>query len=423
MKRNLKTSFLLIPVFVFAGILTLSVKPENQTAPIKAGFSKILITPADPVRMSGYAARKDPFKGVHDDLFAAAAVFDDGTTKTCVITSDVISYAMDYVDETKSRIAKSTGIPAANILMSAVHNHGGPITRAYENDLSENEKKYIATLQDKLVQVVKEASDKIQPAKIGVGKGICKMNINRRSELADGSISLGRNPYGICDQEVGVIRVDDMNSKTIGLMVNWPCHGTTGGQENYQITGDWPGATARELEKSLGSAVIMVSAGASGDINPIYGPNDNFGDINSMGYILGREVKKVYDEIETKQANELEVVSQSLMAKGKKPSESRQPNVSLTPDGEREIRLATMKIGNILLCGISGELFNEIGLKIKEDSPYKNTFIMTHCNGSSGYLCTDIAYKEGGYEPMVSRTMPGTAQQIIDGFRAMNNGL
>src|SRR3970040_2189501 len=113
-------------------------------------------------------------------------------------------------------------------------------------------------------------------------------------------------------------------------MVNWPCHATTGGQENYQVTGDWPGATAREIEKSLGSAVIMVSAGASGDINPIYGPNDNFGDINSIGYILGREVKKVYEGIETKPAYELKVVSQSLMAKGKKPSESRQPNVSLT---------------------------------------------------------------------------------------------
>jgi hypothetical protein len=60
---------------------------------------------------------------------------------------------------------------------------------------------------------------------------------------------------------------------------------------------------------------------------------------------------------------------------------------------------------------------------VKEESPYKNTFIYTHCNGNSGYLCTDISYKEGGYEPMVSRTMPGTEEKISKTFREMNNEL
>lgn len=56
----------------------------------------------------------------------------------------------------------------------------------------------------------------------------------------------------------------------------------------------------------------------------------------------------------------------------------------------------------------------EIGMEIKELSPYKNTFIVTHCNGSNGYLCTDKAYEEGGYEPMVSKTMPGTERTILE---------
>jgi hypothetical protein len=99
------------------------------------------------------------------------------------------------------------------------------------------------------------------------------------------------------------------------------------------------------------------------------------------------------------------------------------PNVSLEPGPEVDIRISSLKIGNILIAGISGELMNEIGLKIKEESPYKNTFVYTHCNGNSGYLCTDISYAEGGYEPMVSRTMPGTEKKINDAFRKMNNEL
>ena len=66
---------------------------------------------------------------------------------------------------------------------------------------------------------------------------------------------------------------------------------------------------------------------------------------------------------------------------------------------------------------------SEIGMKIKKDSPYKNTFILTHCDGSSGYLVTDKAYQEGGYEPMVSRTMPGTEKIIRNTFKEINNGL
>ena len=57
--------------------------------------------------------------------------------------------------------------------------------------------------------------------------------------------------------------------------------------------------------------------------------------------------------------------------------------------------------------------------EIKSESPYRNTIIITHCNGNSGYLCTDAAYPEGGYEAMVSRTMPGTERLISDTLKKM----
>jgi hypothetical protein len=62
-------------------------------------------------------------------------------------------------------------------------------------------------------------------------------------------------------------------------------------------------------------------------------------------------------------------------------------------------------------------------MKIKKESPFTNTVMLTHCNGSSGYLCTDEAYVEGGYEPMASRTMPGTEKIIVSTFAEMLNGL
>ena len=249
------------------------------------------------------------------------------------------------------------------------------------------------------------------------------MNINRRANHADGGIWLGRNPAGVCDREVGVIRVDDLENNTIAVWVNWPCHATTNGQDNYEITGDWPGATARNVEKAYQDAIVLVTAGASGDINPVYGPNESFRDINAIGLTLGNEVVRVCSEIETYKQKDIKAISNPVMAKGKKRSEDRMPNVSLEPGEDVEIRMSSIKIGNIVVSGISGELMNEIGLKAKEDSPYKFTFIVSNCDGGSGYLCTDIAYKEGGYEPMTARTMPGTQKLIEDNFRTINNSL
>jgi len=414
---------ILFTIFFTISILLLGFQVNDEIDIIKAGTSKIIITPDEPVRMSGYAARTDPFKGIHDDIYASAVVFDNGYTKTCIITADVIGFSHEYVDETKSMIEKETGIIASNILITAAHNHGGPTTRAYGGEPTKSEEEYVETLKKKMVQIVKESDKKLQPVKIGVAKGTCKMNVNRRARHAEGGITLGRNPEGVCDNEVGVIRLDAMDGKTIGLLVNWPCHATTGGQENYLITGDWPGAAAREVEKAYPDAVVLVTAGASGDINPIYGPNTNFNDIEAIGQILASEVIRICAEAELYTMKDLSVSNKVIKAAGKKTSASRMPDVSLDPGPEVDIRVSSLIIGNILIAGISGELMNEIGLQVKEESPYKNTFIYTHCNGNSGYLCTDVAYKEGGYEPMVSRTMPGTEEQISGTFKEMNNEL
>jgi hypothetical protein len=132
---------------------------------------------------------------------------------------------------------------------------------------------------------------------------------------------------------------------------------------------------------------------------------------------VGQEAVKVFNNIQTEIPSEIKMVQGILPAKGKKRGESRMPNVSLESAEDQMIRLSGCRIGSILLAGISGELMTEIGMLMKDYSPYKNTFIITHCNGSNGYLCTDDAYKEGGYEPMVSKTMPGTAEAILLTFK------
>jgi neutral ceramidase len=185
------------------------------------------------------------------------------------------------------------------------------------------------------------------------------------------------------------------------------------------ITGDWPAAVTRYVSRHFKELPIAMTVGASGDINPIYGPNNDFDDMEALGSVLGEQIINVTKEITTRKNNTVHVLSREIDVPGKETSASRMPGEKLVPGQPAKIRLSVMKIDSVVLAGVSGELMTTIGIRIKQQSPFSNTIILTHCNGSSGYLCTDEAYKEGGYEPMVSRTMPGVEKIIVSNFLEM----
>ena len=396
-----------------------------QSQGLRAGAFTVNITPSKPVPLSGYAGRAQPSTGVHDSIYARAFVFDDGQTLACLIQADLIGFSFEFADEINLEVEKRTGIPRQNSFLVAAHNHGAPSTRAYGETATENLALYLIELRSKLVEAAIRAWESRIPVKTGYAEGTCRMNINRRARHYAGGIWLGRNPEGPCDHTVGVLRLDNMNDQTVALMVNWPCHATVNGQENSLITGDWPGSTVRYLEKNFKAGIpIGMFAGASGDINPIYGPHNNFGEMDAIGLILGEEVVKITSAISTRPGGKLAVLSRELSVPGKQRSTGRMmPNETLIPGDSVKLRLSVLKIGTLAFTGISGELMTEIGMEIKKGSPFRQTQVITHCNGNSGYLCTDAAYREGGYEPMVSGTMPGIGRIIVENMLKMLNSL
>ncbi len=386
----------------------------NRVNTVSLGVSQANITPGTPTLMSGYGARKTPFTGVHDSLYASAFYFFGEKVKTLLITADLIGFSFGFVDEVKSMISSKIGIPPENIMVVAVHNHGGP---SINDNGTETVREYTRYLKKKLTNLAVEASKNAAPFRMGVGKGYCNMNINRRAEFAKGEVWLGRNPDGPCSHELGVVKFESMGNKPLAILINWPCHGTATGESNYQITGDWPGSAARYIKKQMGEGVVVaVTAGASADINPIYGPGNDFREVEAIGYHVGAETSNVLAQIETFPVKTIQAMDTTLSFPGKKRSQGHFPQASYESGPDTEIRLSAFKIGSLVLAGISGELMTEIGMGIKKQSPYSGTIILTHCNGSSGYICTDKSYPEGGYEIKVTKLMPGVEKPLIRGF-------
>ncbi len=62
------------------------------------------------------------------------------------------------------------------------------------------------------------------------------------------------------------------------------------------------------------------------------------------------------------------------------------------------VEVQTLRLGDIAIVGIPGEVFVEIGLGIKKGSPFEHTFVAGYTNGCIGYMPTKEAFQEGGYE-------------------------
>ncbi|HLT93287.1 MAG TPA: hypothetical protein VKZ56_01940, partial [Membranihabitans sp.] len=66
------------------------------------------------------------------------------------------------------------------------------------------------------------------------------------------------------------------------------------------------------------------------------------------------------------------------------------------------------------IVGLPGEVFVELGLDIKNRSPYKYTFVIELTNTHIAYVPTREAFDRGGYETINSRLAPGGGEMMVE---------
>lgn len=74
-----------------------------------------------------------------------------------------------------------------------------------------------------------------------------------------------------------------------------------------------------------------------------------------------------------------------------------------------------LAIGDELaVVGLPGEIFAELGLDLRQRSPFRHTLVLGLANEAIGYVPTRRAFEEGGYEPTSSRLQPGEGERLVD---------
>ncbi len=416
-------------LFLF-GILVLFFSAAELLAAAKgslrAGTAKVDITPpADAaLQMSGYSGRTAGFERIHDSLSVRAIVVDNGTTQGAIISCEVIGLSNSFWEKATERITRETGIVRDNILLASVHTHAAPSTGVYERGKqSLNQAAYVAKLEDSIVESVRQAKAALQPARIGFGTGTAKVNMNRRARNGEGGWMIGNNPDGVSDKTVAVIRFDTLDGKPFAIFSNYGVHGTVLGPGNLQVSSDLPGATARYVERHYAGKVISPwTSGTAGDQDPIYRVGTDFQNVTALGAILGEEVVRVAEAIKTTGTARIHGMQRVVTCPGKRTVQTPGPGreYKFEDADPVSIRLSLLTINDIAITGVSGEVLTNIGLRLKKESPFNRTIMITHCNGSSGYIPDDAAYDQVSYEIVTTRVKRGCAEDaIVGGLLAM----
>lgn len=396
-----------------------------------------------------------PATHIHDQLHARCLVLDDGSAKLALVLCDNVGIPREVFDEAKRLLQDATDIPATNMLMASTHTHSattarGPSKVLQQEDLNE----YQTFIARRISDGVRCALNQLQPARIGWGSASEPTEVfNRRWFVTNPS--LAANPFGGVDQvrmnpprgnaaldrqagpidpEISFISVQRLDGTPIALLANYSLH-YVGGVPKGEVSADYFGYFAQEIEYRLGAGDVtpafvgMLSNGTSGDVNNIDFRNQNpkryepYAKMQEVAQKVAQRVAEAHGDVEFHDWVKLAATASDLELKVRKPTPEMVEylaSVTNTEDAERrhrreaiyaeridkikeapesiEVPLQTLRIGDLGIAAIPFEVFAEIGLELKESSPFEDTFTIELANGSYGYLPTPRQHRLGGYE-------------------------
>jgi neutral ceramidase len=451
--------------FAIAFTLVLSATAQSS---FRAGAAQVVITPPVGSPMAGYYHARGG-EGVLDDLHAKSLVFDDGSTKVALVTVDLISTTFTLTRDARAQIEKLTGIPGANVMISATHAHTGPELAdrgarsgiATETPIGANNTTttYTASLPEKIAQAVQQSVKNLTNITISAATGRCDtIAFNRRFYMKDGALSWNPGklspditmPAGTTDPEVGIILIEPPHKPSqlvpaYAAYINFAMHPDTVGGALFSA--DYPGVLSRRLADYHGTNCITVFAnGTCGNLNHVdvnwarqqttRAEAERLGTILAASVFLAeknlREIKPASLRIKS------EVVQLPLAPVTPGEVDEARITVRIGDDKTRdnfmklvkayqvldvaarvgkplEVEVQVIAIGDELAwVSLPGEIFVELGLAIKKRSPFKQTMIAELANGSVGYIPDRRSYAEGNYEPVSARCAAGSGEQLVE---------
>jgi neutral ceramidase len=446
------------PMRFISFLIVCTFAASSPAAELRVGSAAVVITPQLGTPLAGYYNTRIS-DGVHDDLYAKALVLECGDTRAAMVCCDLITMPPNVAAEARRLIEKETGLKADQVMISATHTHTGPILpgrtarETADGPGGELAAEYVQQLPARIAASVKQAVEKLAPATASAAIGREQnLSFNRRFFMKDGTVGWNpgklnpkiERPAGPIDPAVSVVYFESTDGVPLLSYVNFSMHPDTVG--GLQVSADYAATLCNTLSRIKGDSMItLFTNGTCGDINHVdvssKDPQKGFDEARRIGTILAGEVIKTYARLKRFDADairfkrevvkldlpkstpeELQKARQTAVKFGKEaPNFLERVNafkiidVAAREGKPWEVEVQVIALGDdVAWVALPGEIFVELGLAIKQASPFKTTIIAELANGAIGYIPTQKAFEQGNYEPLSARCAPGSGELLAE---------
>ncbi len=397
------------------------------------GAARVDITPPVGTPLQG-ALQPRPSKGTDDPLYVKAIVLEAGGTRLAYAIFDLAVVSRQTGDQAIALAASQTGIAADHIVWSASHTHSGPIAvdgayPASAGDVVDHE--WLAALPARFAECVALADQRKARVTARRFRGYCQhVGRNRRVRFKDGReinswlLHNGEDDLqsvgeaGPTDPEIGILAFHDEDEVLQAVIFQFTLHANT--HFGSRFSGDYPAVVAARLREAFGPQVeTLFVPGACGDINNVTTSCRSTGNALADAIIgqlhtgsgqpvsarLGARKREVTvpcrdfaaDQEARLQASQWSPEGQEFFRESQQEMQAR----GLT---ELPALVQAWHIGDVAFASFPGEPFVELGIRLKQQSPFPWTYPVELGGDWLGYLITKQAWEAGGYESLAAST-------------------
>ena len=406
----------------------------------KAAAARTVITPTEPMYLSGFANRVVIAEGTGMDLSAKTLAIEDAKgTRFVMVTLDLVEVPKQIRDAVAANAKAQFNLPNESLLLNCSHTHCGPELRFGDDEFAElndplrKERclRYNASLIAKITHIIGEALGKLEPATLSWSQARCGFAINRRlkNDKPTGEPYLNSpNPDGPVDHDVPVLAVERVDKSLIAIVFGYACHNTTLSIKLWHA--DYAGHAQKFIEEAHPNTIALFMMGCGGDQNgyprfaEMFSARHGQSLATAVEAALGTTTRKVsgtlrlaYDTVRldyqpTPGSEELQ--KRLAIPKGTDPGYSLYMR-----DWDRR-RLLAMQQGtlrdhydypvqvvhfgdDLAFVALSGETCVDYSLRLKRElAGSASVWVAGYCNDVLAYIPSKRVLNEGGYEAKTS---------------------
>lgn len=387
--------------------------------------------------------------------FRATALVIEADQRLCLVSIDALIVPLQVVRAATERTAETGNIPAENVLIGATHTHTGPATIDFFGGTPNAE--YLRRMEEGAVQAVSQALAVLEDPQLGPNETQVEMLLgigqeatvgrNSRLLLKDGTVGWygyeeddAVRPTGPYDPDLHVLAFRRGNGSLAGMVFNHSVH-NIGALEPGTFSPAFYGLATQQIEREC-ETVTAFFPGAFGSTHNITYTGSGVPPAECV-YRVTHAVQEALQQARPALMGPVRVIRRPFNYRLREFDEAREEaavryysdryltdhseaNQAMfrlmraqmrAAEQEHQTYLTVMRLGEVAIVGIPGEMFARLGLDLRRRSPFRHTIIVGLANEEIGYIQDRQAIEDGGYQTWPgwhSRVAGGTGEAMVE---------